>query len=67
MNLSSGSVFTGTVSGSITNGKGVAVSSAVGTVNVTLDDTSKWILTGDTYVTSFSGNAANVIDNGYTL
>ena len=67
MNLSGGSVFTGTVSGSITNGKGAAVSDSVGTVNVTLDDMSKWILTGDTYVTSFSGNAANVISGGYTL
>jgi|GEM_PF-1100908 len=67
MNLSGGSVFTGTISGNIVNGKGAAVSDSVGTVNVTLDNTSKWILTGDTYVTSFSGNAANVIDNGYTL
>ncbi len=67
INLSGGSVFTGTVSGNIVNGKGAAVSDSVGTVNVSLDGTSKWILTGDTYVTSFSGNAANVIDNGYTL
>ena len=67
MNLTNGSVFTGTVGGSITNGKGAAVSDSVGTVNVTLDSTSRWILTGDTYISSFSGNAANVIDNGYTL
>ena len=67
MNLTNGSVFTGTVGGSITNGKGAAVSDSVGTVNVTLDGTSRWILTGDTYVTSFSGNADNVINNGYTL
>ena len=67
MNLSNGSVFTGTVSGNIVNGKGTTVSSEVGTVYVTLDSTSKWILTGDTYITSFSGNAANVISNGCTL
>ena len=47
--------------------KGDTVSTEVGTVNVTLDATSTWTLTGDTYITSFSGNAANVISNGYTL
>ena len=26
-----------------------------------------WTLTGDAYITSFSGDAANVIANGYTL
>ena len=67
MNLTNGSVFTGTVSGSITNGKGAVVSDGVGTVNVTLDKTSKWVLTGDTYISSFSGEAANVITGGYTL
>ena len=67
LNLSNGSVLTGTVSGSITNGKGSTVSSSVGTVNVTLDSTSKWVLTSDTYITSFNGSASNVISNGYTL
>ena len=67
LNLSNGSVLTGTISGSITNGKGSTVSTSVGTVNVTLDGTSKWELTGDTYITGFSGSAANVITNGYTL
>ncbi|MBE5851263.1 MAG: hypothetical protein E7298_14240 [Lachnospiraceae bacterium] len=67
LNLSGGSVFTGTVNGSITNGKGSTVSTSVGTVKVTLDSTSKWVLTGDTYITGFSGNAENVITNGYTL
>ncbi len=33
--------------------------------DVTYDGTTE--LTGDTYLTSFSGNAANVISNGYTL
>ena len=38
-----------------------------GTVNVTLDAESTWTLTGDSYVTSFSGDASNVISSGYTL
>ena len=67
LNLSDGSAFKGSVSGSIQNAKGDTVSTEVGTVNVTLDGTSTWTLTGDTYITSFSGNAANVISNGYTL
>ena len=33
--------------------------------DVTYDGATE--LTGDTYLTSFSGNAANVISNGYTL
>jgi hypothetical protein len=67
LNLTNSSVLTGTVSGEITNAKGDTVSTEVGTVSVTLDDTSKWFLTGDTYITEFNGNAANVINNGYTL
>ncbi len=67
LHLTEGSTFTGSVSGSITNAKGTAVSTEVGTVNVTLDGTSTWTLTGDTYITSFTGDAANVISNGYTL
>ncbi len=67
LNLSDGSSFTGTVSGSITNAKGTTVSTEVGTVSVTLDSTSTWTLTGDTYITSFSGDASTVIANGYTL
>lgn len=67
LNLAEGSSFTGTVSGEITNAKGTTISTEVGTVNVTLDSTSTWVLTGDTYITSFTGNAANVITNGYTL
>ena len=67
LNLSNGSSFTGTVSGTITNAKEKAVSTEVGAVSVTLDSTSTWTLTGDTYITSFSGDASNVIANGYTL
>ena len=57
----------GYVSGEITNAKGETVSTEVGTVSVTLDDTSAWTLTADTYITEFNGNAANVYANGYTL
>ena len=67
LTLSNGSAFEGAFSGEITNAKGTQVSTEVGTVSVILDDTSTWTLTADTYVTSFSGNAGNVIGNGYTL
>ena len=67
LSLSDGSVFEGTVSGEITNAKGEQVSSSVGTVSVTLDETSTWVLTADTWISSFSGNAENVISNGHTL
>ncbi len=67
LNLANGSTLEGCVDGTITNAKGETVSTEVGTVSVTLDDTSTWTLTGDSYVTEFNGNAANVISNGYTL
>lgn len=38
-----------------------------GDVSVTLDASSTWTLTGDSYLTEFNGNAANVISNGYTI
>ena len=40
---------------------------SAGTVSVTLDETSTWTLTADSYITEFNGSAANVISNGYTL
>ena len=67
MNLTEGSSFEGYVDGKITNAAGITVSTEVGTVSVTLDDSSTWALTGDSYITEFNGNAANVISNGYTL
>ena len=67
LNLSDSSSFKGYVNGKITNASGETVSTEVGTVNVTLDSSSTWTLTGDSYVTSFTGSAANVISNGYTL
>ena len=67
LELTEGSAFTGAVSGEITNAKGSVVSTQVGTVHVSLDGTSTWTLTADTYVTSFTGDASQVIANGYTL
>ncbi|MBQ9009501.1 MAG: hypothetical protein IJ088_09255 [Clostridia bacterium] len=67
LNLTGGSTLNGYVNGNIVNAKGTQVSSEVGTVNVTLDATSTWTLTGDSYVTSFEGDLANVNLNGFTL
>ena len=67
LNLCEGSEFEGCISGNITNAKGDSVSTETGTVNVTLDESSTWTLSADTYITSFTGNASNVISNGYTL
>ncbi len=67
LELTNGSSFKGAIDGNITNAAGDTVSTKVGTVSVTLDSTSTWTLTADTYVTSFDGNAANIIANGYTL
>ena len=67
LNLTSGSSFAGYVDGKITNARGEAVSAEAGTVSVTLDGSSTWTLTSDSYVTEFNGNAENVISNGYTL
>ena len=67
LNLAEGSSLTGYVSGSIKDAGGSTVSSQVGTVNVTLDGTSTWTLTADSYITSFSGDPAKIKANGYTL
>ncbi|MEN6419409.1 MAG: hypothetical protein ABFC73_10865 [Clostridiaceae bacterium] len=53
----SGSVYTGAI-----NPSGTA-----GTVNVTIEDGCQWILTGDCYITSFTGSVANIVTNGYTV
>ena len=67
LNLTEGSSFEGCVDGKITDANGKTVSEEAGTVSVTLDGSSTWTLTGDSYVTEFTGDAANVISNGYTL
>ena len=67
LTMTNGSVFTGYISGEIENASGETVSTEIGTVNVSLDETSTWTLTADTWVSGFEGNAANVTGNGYTL
>ena len=67
LTLSDGSSFTGCISGEISNSKGETVSTEVGEANVTLDATSTWTLTADSYVASFTGDASQVVSNGYTL
>ena len=67
LTLKNGSSFEGSFSGEIKNAKGNTVSTELGTVHVVLDSTSTWTLTADTWITSFEGDAGNVIGNGYTL
>lgn len=49
-----GSRFTGSISGE-------------GSISLIVDPASTWTLTGDSYITSFSGDASNIIAGGYTL
>ena len=67
LNLTNGSSLEGCIEGKITNAKGKTVSDETGNVTITLDESSTWSLTGDSYVTEFNGNAENVTGNGYTL
>ena len=67
LSLTRGSSFEGSIDGEIVNASGVTMSSGTGEVKVIIDDSSTWTLTADSYVTSFEGDAANVISNGYTL
>ncbi len=67
LTLSNGSTFEGAISGQITNSKGSTISTEIGNVTVTLDESSTWTLTADTNITAFNGDLANVIANGYTL
>ncbi|NTV89207.1 MAG: hypothetical protein HGA22_02415, partial [Clostridiales bacterium] len=57
MTMSNGSTFSGSINSA----------NSGGTINVTLDSTSKWTLTADSYVTSLSGTTTNVDTNGFTL
>ncbi len=67
LTLRNASSFEGTVSGDIVSAKGTQISSEIGAVHVTLDETSTWTLTADTFITSFEGSLENVNGNGYTL
>ena len=67
LELADGSSFTGSIGGQIENSKGSTVSTEVGEVNVTLDSSSTWTLTADSYITSFDGNTSQIVSNGYKL
>ena len=67
LNLSEGSSFTGYVADYVISPGGIAISNSPGTVNVTLSGGSTWTLTGDSRISSFEGDPASVINNGYTL
>ena len=54
LNLAESSSYTGAIS-------------STGTVSVTIAEGSTWTLTGDSYVTSFTGDLSSVNLNGYTL
>ena len=55
--LANGSVFTGAIN----------TSGAAGTVNVTLASGTSWLLTGDCYITSFTGDVGQITTNGYSV
>jgi hypothetical protein len=55
--LTDGSTYTGSVNPDGTDGDAY----------VTIDDGSTWILTGDAYLTGFSGKTKNIETNGYTV
>ena len=67
LNLSDGSTFNGSISGSITNAEGNTVSTETGTVNVTLGDDCTWNLTADTFISSLKGDASRIKANGHRL
>ena len=67
LELRDGSSFEGYIDGTIVNASGKTVSDSVGTVSVILDGTSTWTLTADSYITSFEGDASNIIANGYKV
>uniref|UniRef100_A9A8A1 Uncharacterized protein n=1 Tax=Methanococcus maripaludis (strain C6 / ATCC BAA-1332) TaxID=444158 RepID=A9A8A1_METM6 len=58
LSISDGSSYTGAI-----NSDGTAAL----VLSVTIDDTSIWTLTGDSYITELSGNSKNIVLNGYTL
>ena len=67
MTLENSSEFVGAISGEIENASGSAVSTEAGTVSVTIDASSTWMLTADTFISEFNGDASSIISNGYTL
>ena len=58
MNIENASSYTGAI-----NPDGTTAAS----LSVTLDSSSTWTLTGNSYITEFNGSMDNVVTNGYTL
>jgi hypothetical protein len=58
MKISGSSAFCGSI-----NTDGTKASS----LSVTLDSTSTWTLTADSYITSFNGSTNNIVANGHKL
>ena len=58
MNIANSSSFTGSI-----NSDGTEASS----LSVTIDATSTWTLSADSYVSAFNGSLDNVVTNGHTL
>jgi len=58
MAISNSSSFTGSI-----NADGTEAS----TLSVTIDSTSTWTLTADSYISSFDGSLDNVVTNGHKL
>ncbi len=67
LTLNDASRFSGCISGEIADSSGESVSTKEGSVSVILDESSVWELSADSYISEFSGNAAQIISNGYTL
>lgn len=57
LTLADGSAFSGTIN----------ASGAAGEVVVTLGDGCRWVLTGDSYISSFTGDVSNIVTNGFTV
>ena len=58
MNITDSSSFTGSINSDSTQAS---------YLSVTIDSTSIWTLTADSYVSAFNGSLDNVVTNGYTL
>lgn len=55
--MSDSSVFTGAIN----------TSGAAGTVNMTLGSGCQWVLTGDSYLSSFTGDISQIVTGGYSV
>ena len=67
LSLTDGSAFTGSIGGQIKDSTGRSVSTETGDVSVSLDSSSSWTLTADSYITAFDGDVSQIVSNGYKL